>query len=351
LRPSPTLIVVSRLSLLQKNLANWWDGTPIGRRLLEYRNRKLSQLQSREAKTSASLADCANLSTLACLEQFNTSLNGLTDYQIPLLLNKHGLNVLTAAKPRRWWSILLDCIPNPFNLLLAVLAVISVATQQTATFVILMAMVFLSTGLRFWQEMKSNIAANALKLLIRDDVIVIRNGVETKVPKGDIFPGDLVRLSGGDVLPADIVLVRTSGIHVSQSTLTGENMPVLKQLVDEYVTPHNVFDSMKLCFAGTTVTSGSATGIVVATGDGKNLRYIADDKTPTLDRYPKVSRKNKILTISNVVSDESRTFSSRSCWSWFQPSSLSPVWCQRIGDPQLYSASVLLWESLQRCYL
>jgi Mg2+-importing ATPase len=297
---------------LRKRFGKWFDNTQFGQWLHDYHNRNFSQLQSSEAKSSAFLADCANLSTFECLARFQSSLDGLVDHQISDLFKQYGPNILTAAKSRRWWSILLECVPNPFNVLLSILAIISVATQQRATFVILMVMVFLSTGLRFWQEMKSNRAANELKLLVRDDVTVIRNGIDTVVQKPHIFPGDLVRLTGGDILPADIVLVNTAGMYVSQSTLTGENAPLLKQLVHDHAAPQSIFDCGNLCFAGTTVTSGSGIGLVVATGDG-NPSCSSADKTPTSDLSPKASPKNKKLASSNVESGAFPTCLSRSC--------------------------------------
>lgn len=225
-------------------------------------------MKSLETKCSSFLADSANLPILQCLQRFNSSPSGLTDTQVRDLLASHGPNVLSAAKPRRWWTILLECLPNPFNLLLTVLAIVSIATAQRATFVILMAMVSLSVGLRFWQELKNNVAMNELAMLVHDDVVVIRSGTEVAVPKSAIVVGDVIRLGGGEVVPADAILIDTSGLYISQSTLTGETTPVLKQMTDEIVTPESALDSTKICFSGTTITSGSAIALVIATGDG-----------------------------------------------------------------------------------
>jgi P-type Mg2+ transporter len=207
------------------------------------------------------------LSVPQCLERFQSSLSGLHEIQIEGILAQHGLNVLSAAKPRRWWNILLACLPNPFNILLTILAIISIATDQTATFVILMVMVVFSVGLRFWQERRNNVAMNELIKLVDDHVVVVRNGIELQIPRPQIIPGDIVRLSGGDVVPADVVLASTSGLYVSQSSLTGENLPVLKQFSDYPADPQSILESSNICFAGSTVTSGSAAVLVVATGD------------------------------------------------------------------------------------
>jgi len=266
-------VLVSIHTRIRSLFGKWWLTSPIGRWLDERRNRGVAQLQVIEAKSSAFLSDCANLPVHLCLERFNSSLNGLNDNQIPILVEEHGLNVLSAAKPPRWWSILLGCALNPFNLLLTVLAIISIATAQRATFVILMGMVLLSIGLRFWQELKNSIAVVELTKLVGDNVIALRKGTEIQLSKTEILPGDIVRLSGGDIVPADMVLVNTSGLYVSQSILTGETMPVLKQMTEDLSAPNCILDSPKICFSGSIIVSGSATGLVVATGDSNTLLF------------------------------------------------------------------------------
>jgi P-type Mg2+ transporter len=222
-----------------------------------------------ESKCCSFLAECANLPIYLCLNKFKSSLNGLQQSQIEDIQTIYGSNILSTCKPKRWWNILLSCIPNPFNLLLSVLAIISIATQQTATFVILMIMVFISVGLRFWQEMKSNVAVNQLLRLVEDNVHVIRNGIISQVSKSFLVPGDIIQLRGGDVVPADVILVDTHGLYLSQSALTGETMPVMKQLLGqlETVESHSILDASNICFTGSTVVNGSALALVVAIGD------------------------------------------------------------------------------------
>jgi len=248
---------------------------PPARRWLDARKAQHeNKLRQLESKSSNFLAECANLTITECLERFNSSFSGLHQSQIQSLIAQYGENVLSTAKPRRWWSILLECLPNPFNILLTVLAIISIATQQTATFVILMAMVFLSVSLRFWQELKNVRALNELVMLIQDSVQVVREGVKIEIPKTHIVPGDLVVLSGGDIVAADIVLIDTSGLYISQSTLTGETLPVLKQLSSIQTEAEGIFEAPNVCFAGTNIVSGTGTGLVVATGDSNRLHKV-----------------------------------------------------------------------------
>lgn len=142
-------------------------------------------------------------------------------------------------------------------------------------------MVLLSVSLRFWQELKNNIAMNELVTLVHDDVSVIRSGIEKKIPKSSLVVGDLVRLSGGDIVPADLLLVHTAGLYVSQSALTGEGIPVLKRLTEDVATPGSILECPRICFSGSSVTSGNGIAIVVATGDGKSrsssIMFFIDD--------------------------------------------------------------------------
>jgi len=134
-----------------------------------------------------------------------------------------------------------------------------------------MIMVVLSIGLRFWQEQKNNIAVTELVKLVEDSVTVIRNGKEVDIPKSDLVPGDIVRLGGGHVVPADVLLVDTAGLYANQSMLTGENMSVLKSLSDGKVEPSSILEAKNICFSGTIIVSSSANALVVATGDGNPL--------------------------------------------------------------------------------
>jgi P-type Mg2+ transporter len=219
------------------------------------------------------------------LEKFDSSLNGLNDTQIASSTNTP--NALSATKPPPWWILLWAYIPNPFNILLAVLSIISAVTKQMATFVILMVMISLSIGLRFWQEQKNSIALNVLIQRVEDKARVIRNGNEIEVSKTELIPGDIVRLSGGDVIPADVILIITSGLYISQSSLTGENIPVLKQLTGTPISSTSILEASNICFSGSTVASGSATVLVVATGDGiapnhqsncRNIHWLSFEK-------------------------------------------------------------------------
>lgn len=296
------MVVRSQFSL-NSHLQRWWSNSSPGQWFKQREIRRRTQLTSLEIKCSQYLADYANLSIPACLAKLNSSLTGLHDSQLADLSTKHGANVLSTAKSRRWWNILLACVLNPFNVLLSVLAIISIATQEQATFVIIMIMVILSIGLRFWQERKNNIAVTELVKLVEDNVVVIRSGVEVDVPKTELVPGDIVRLRGGDVVPADVVLIETVGLYVNQSMLTGENMPVLKGLTDKPVASYSILEADNICFSGTMVVGSSAKALVVATGDGtaffpiskltdSHLYWLSIPKSRSKTRTNRIRKRN-----------------------------------------------------------
>ncbi|PYY66082.1 magnesium-translocating P-type ATPase, partial [Pseudomonas jessenii] len=132
------------------------------------------------------------------------------------------------------WTHLWHCYKNPFNLLLTLLAVISWLTEDMKAAIVIFSMVVLSTLLRFWQETKSNQAADALKAMVSNTATVMRRDVEDhsaqriELPIKQLVPGDLIVLSAGDMIPADCRVLSAKDLFVSQAAMTGESMPVEK---------------------------------------------------------------------------------------------------------------------------
>ncbi|KAF8334481.1 P-type ATPase [Amanita rubescens] len=199
---------------------------------------------------------------------------GLEALQVCQLLKEKGPNELSNVKPPMWWWLLLNALLNPFNILLVVLAVISIATGDDSTFSILLVMVALSVGLRFIQEYKSTRRAASLKELITAECDVLRREDATKpgtlqtIHRKQVVPGDIVVLTTGDVAPADCLLLEANMLTVSQSSLTGENLPLEKTAAPEGISrATRAFDAPNLLFMGSYVVSGLGKAIVIATGD------------------------------------------------------------------------------------
>ena len=199
---------------------------------------------------STRLLDVAQLDSVQLLQQLNSSESGLTEQQANTQQKLIGLNEVAHEKPLTWWQHLWYCYRNPFNILLSILALVAFLTDDLTGSSIITVMVMLSTLLRYWQESKSNQAADALKAMVSNTATVLRNqvsyddlasiqqryGIEVKYQKNTQFelpiqylvPGDVILLSAGDMIPADCRILTAKDLFVSQAAMTGESMPVEK---------------------------------------------------------------------------------------------------------------------------
>ncbi len=224
------------------------------------------------------------------LEQLASNGNGLRPEQVAERLAEYGPNEIAHERPARWYRMLLHNLHNPFVLVLVVLGAVSFWTGDTRGTVVVSVMVAVSVLMRFVQEFRSSRAAETLRAMVQTSATVMRQYSETgaderpvwrcekqDVPFEELVPGDLVHLSAGDMVPADIRMLRSKDLFVSQSALTGEALPIEK--VDTLyevvagrdaqaagVASRNPLERGNLCFMGTNVISGSALGLVVATG-------------------------------------------------------------------------------------
>lgn len=176
---------------------------------------------------------------------------------------------------------------NPFIGVLTVLIIISyfldvyLASPEEKDFTsiaIIATMVILSTILRFWQEYKASVSSESLQKMVTNTCTVIRdNGTEQETGISSLVPGDIVKLAAGDMIPADIRIIETKDLFVSQGTLTGESESIEKKPVADCKcdTIRTIVELDNICFMGSNVVSGSATGIVVSTGNNTYLGTIA----------------------------------------------------------------------------
>ena len=184
---------------------------------------------------------------------------------------------------------LLESFFNPFSIVLIVLSVISFLTKDiTAGFTILF-LVFLSGIIKFIQEEKSNNASEKLKSMISTTATVLRDGRKKEIPINEIIKGDILFLSAGDIIPADLRILEAKDLFISQSSLTGESEPLEKitNLSEERLKnmSNNPLDIENLCFMGTNVVSGTGVAIVVNIGTntyfGSMAKLITKSKAKT----------------------------------------------------------------------
>ena len=212
------------------------------------------------------------------------SYSGLDDQKVQENIHKYGLNQIKQTKPKKWYSYFLASLFSPFNsILLGISAilfytdVILPAFPNYANIFVIFILVFVSTFLEFWEEFRSNKAAEKLKELVATTTTVVRNGKTISIPIKEITYGDLISLSAGDMIPADLRLIESKDFYVSQSSLTGESEAIKKSEISQI--SKNTLDSISdldtICFMGTNVISGYAKGIVIKVGDATYFGKIA----------------------------------------------------------------------------
>ena len=220
------------------------------------------------------------------LKKYDTSYQGYEESKVELMREEYGKNEITHKKGDSIIKRLVEAFINPFTIILLILAIISFVTdiimaepskKDGTSVIIVTSMVLISGILRFVQETKSNKAAEKLKELVSTTTTVIRNGKTLSIPIKEITYGDLVSLSAGDMIPADLRLIESKDFYVSQSSLTGESEAIKKSEISQI--SKNTLDSISdldtICFMGTNVISGYAKGIVIKVGDATYFGKIA----------------------------------------------------------------------------
>ncbi|EOR20777.1 magnesium-translocating P-type ATPase [Clostridium sartagoforme AAU1] len=214
---------------------------------------------------------------LGILEKYNTSYSGYEEIKVELMREEYGKNEITHQKGDSLVKRLIESFINPFTIILLILAIISFVTdimivdsskRDATSVVIVTSMVLVSGILRFIQETKSNKAAEKLGEMVKTTISVERKGVGIKeIPISEIVVGDIIHIAAGDMIPADIRILKAKDLFISQSSLTGESEPVEK--VDTAITHDckNPIELNNLAFMGTNVISGSAIAIAINVGN------------------------------------------------------------------------------------
>ncbi|SFB31288.1 magnesium-translocating P-type ATPase [Clostridium frigidicarnis] len=229
-------------------------------------------------EVSNRLYDFSKMDLEMVYKELNTDSNGLTMDKVDNRVEIYGLNQVTHEKPTPWYIQLFQSFINPFILVLLVLAGVSLITdviiaapeeRSFSTVLVVGIMVTISGLLKFFQEFKSGKAAEELKALVRTTAAVSRkeSGIN-EMNMSEIVIGDIVYLAAGDMIPADVRVITSKDLFVSQSSLTGESEPVEKYSTLRKANKDlTVAELDNICLLGTNIISGSATAVVVATGN------------------------------------------------------------------------------------
>ncbi|MFI6002597.1 magnesium-translocating P-type ATPase [Streptomyces sp. NPDC051366] len=282
------------------------------------RERRAAELESRTRLAGEQLAGFSARPGARVLQDLSATRNGLTHAEAALRLERHGSNVVARERAPRWWVQLAKAFRNPFIAVLVFLAAV-MWWQDPADpgVVILSVMVGISGLLRFWQEFRSGRAADALKKLVTTTCAVQRRAgsgagpTTLEVPMDQVVPGDVVKLAAGDLIPADLRLITSKDLMVGQAALSGESLPVAKADIPprsaggtpgtedfgQFETTDPV-EAGNLVLMGTSVTSGTATGVVVATGAGT---YFGSMAGSLVGERPQTNFDNGVRKVSFLL--------------------------------------------------
>lgn len=242
----------------------------------------------------------------ALLAHYDAAPTGLTQEQAERSREEWGRNTLTYGKREPVAKRLFSAFINPFTVILLALAVISAVTdialaspgeENYATVLIIATMVLLSGGLRFVQETRSGNVADKLLGMLHTTACVEREGQKAEIPLEELVVGDLVHLSAGDMIPADLRILGAKDLFVSQSALTGESEAVEK-LGDALPQREALTDTANLAFLGSNVVSGSAKALVLAVGNDTMLGRMAKELNT---KPPKTTFEKGVNSVSWVL--------------------------------------------------
>lgn len=241
------------------------------------------------------------------IRDYKVSENGLSDLQIEENLRKYGMNEIKQAKPKKWYNYFTQSLFSPFNSILLGIVLILFYTDvflpekpSFANIIVIVTLVIVSTILEFTEEYRSNKAAQKLKALVETTTTVVRNGKKEEIPIKDVTIGDVVILSAGSMIPADLRIIESKDLYVGQSSLTGESDSVKKLEESEYSIDEieSILDLDTICFMGTNVVSGTAKGVVIKVADSTYFGKIAKSVN---NGKPKTSFQKGIEGISKLL--------------------------------------------------
>ncbi len=251
-----------------------------------------TQIQKNRRDTEKKLRDYAFLEEEKLLSALSASKTGLSTEVALERQNEYGANVITAGNKDTTFHRLREAVINPFNVILLVIAAVNYFTDVIAsskpdylTVSIIIFLVLVSSLIAFVQSQRSNAAAEKLSEMISNNADVWRDGKLTEIPMDEVVPGDIVKLSAGHMLPADLRFLTTKDTFLAQAALTGESAPVEKFANGDNNTGDALTDLQNIGFMGSNVISGSATAVVLETGNntyfGSMAQSLSGDRAKT----------------------------------------------------------------------
>ena len=260
-------------------------------------NNKITQLDFENLTDNQRLLWASDADQTELFEILETSLKGKNEEQIEDAREKFGENKVIYKKKKGIIRELIDAFINPFTIVLIVLAIVSTVTdiflaqpgdRDFAAVIIITTMVLISGTLKFVQERRSGEAAEKLTDMIENTTAVLRIDMGRKeIPIDEVVVGDIIHISAGDMIPADMRILNSKDLFLSQASLTGESEPVEK-FSDNEAEGNNVLYKNNLVFMGTSVVSGSARGVVIGVGNDTIFGSIAEELEESPENIQKI---------------------------------------------------------------
>ena len=236
-------------------------------------------------EADAAVLESARVDAAAASAALSSGPRGLSAAEAARRLAAHGPNALAEPAGPAPLVLVRGAAMNPLVVLLAILALSSLATGDTVSAMLMGVMLAIGVGLRFSQEWRATAAVAGLQRMIGVRATALRDGAPAEVPLVDLVPGDVVALAAGDMIPADCRLLATKELFVAQAAFTGESFPVEKHADRADAVAATPLDLPTVCWLGTSVASGAGTALVVATGRrtllGRMSRSLEAPEPPT----------------------------------------------------------------------
>ena len=222
--------------------------------------------------------------------------SGLSAAEASARLTSHGPNAITAERPPSPWAIAAVQLRDPMNLMLVAVVVVSLVIGEVSTAVLVALLVVLNIGLGTRQELTARASVDALATMQVPQARVVRDGALVLVPATEVVPGDVVQLEAGDVVPADGRILRSATLEAQEAALTGESAPIPKDAGVLASADVALGDRTNMLFQNTSVTRGTATVVVTATGMQTQMGQIATMLTSVTRTRSPLQRELDTLT-------------------------------------------------------
>lgn len=230
------------------------------------------KIREKQVQVDKELIINSKLSIEELFAKFKTTYEGISLIDVEERIEKYGKNTIEIKNENTIWHKLKEAFVNPFNIVLMAVAIVTLFTdvvlsskKDYATFILIIGTVLISAIISLKEQTKSDNAARKLKKMISNKMDVIRDGLDITIDIEEIVPGDIVKLSSGDMIPGDVRFIETKDLFIDQASLTGESNPVEKfSVLKEY---ENITDISNIGFMGTNIVSGRSLAIVLTTGN------------------------------------------------------------------------------------